>query len=69
MKLNSNQIKLVELTMKLDLEARRYKEMCNKFEKLKKEKNNEKMLYCLKELMKENYEEIVKINNQIRNIK
>lgn len=69
MMLNLNQIKVVELTMKLDLEARKYKEMCNEFEKLKKEKNNEKMLLCLKELMQENYKEIVKINTQIKKLK
>lgn len=64
--LNSKQSKLIELTMKLNLEAKKYKKICEKFEELKKKKESEKELLCLRELLKENQNRIVEINKQIK---
>jgi len=68
--MNLNQTKLVGLTMELELKTREYKKLCAELDKLKEKNidpNDEKLLH-LKELFQKNYEEIVKINKQIKEI-
>lgn len=69
--MNLSQTKLVGLTMELDLKTREYKKLCGKLEKLKQSDinpNDEKLLE-LKQLFQKNYDEIVEINRQIKEIK
>ena len=69
--MNLNQTKLVGLTMELDLKAREYKKLCDKLEQLKQSDinpNDEKLLE-LKQLFQKNYDEIVEINRQIKELK
>lgn len=71
MKMNLNQTKLVGLTMELDLKTREYKKLCAKLEKLKKGNIDENALELLglKELFQKNHNEIVEINQQIKELK
>lgn len=69
--MNLNQTKLVGLTMELDLKAMEYKKLCDKLEQLKQSDinpNDEKLLE-LKQLFQKNYDEIVEINRQIKELK
>lgn len=69
--MNLSQTKLVGLTMELDLKTREYKKLCDKLEQLKKSNinpNDEKLLE-LKQLFQKNYDDIVKINKQIKELK
>ena len=69
--MNLNQTKLVGLTMELDLKARENKKLCDKLEQLKQSDinpNDEKLLE-LKQLFQKNYDEIVEINRQIKELK
>lgn len=69
--MNLSQTKLVGLTMQLDLKTREYKRICDKLEKLKQSDinpNDEKLLE-LKQLFQKNYDEIVEINRQIKELK
>ncbi len=69
--MNLSQTKLVGLTMELDLKTRKYKKLCDKLEQLKQSDispNDEKMLE-LKQLFQKNYDEIVEINKQIKELK
>jgi len=62
--MNLAQTKLVGLAMELDLKAREYKMLCDKFEKLR-ESNidpNDERLLVLEELFNKNHKEIVEIN-------
>lgn len=71
MNMNLNQTKLVGLTMQLDLKARDYKMLCEKLERLK-ENNidaNSTELLELRDMFQKNYNEIVEINGQIRELK
>lgn len=70
MKLNLIQTKFVGLTMKLDLKAREYKNLCDKLERYKKEKINEndKKLYELLEEFQKNHEEIAEIKKQLKEL-
>jgi len=69
--MNLSQTKLVGLTMELDLKAREYKKLCDKFEYLKQiniDFNDEKLLK-LKQLFQRNHDEIVEINKKINELK
>lgn len=69
--MNLNQTKFVGLTMELDLKAREYNKLCEKLEQLK-EKNinpNDERLLGVRELFQKNYDEIVEINRQIKELK
>ncbi len=68
--MNLSQTKLVGLTMELDLKTREYKKLCDKLEQLKKSginPNDEKLL-VLNGLFQKNYNEIVEINRQIKEL-
>ena len=69
--MNLNQTKFVGLTMELDLKAREYKKLCDELDKLKENKidPNDEKLYALKKLFQKNYDDIVKINTQIKELK
>ena len=69
--MNLSQTKFAGLTMELDLKTREYKKLCDKLEQLKQSDinpNDEKLLE-LKQLFQKNYDEIVEINRQIKEIK
>lgn len=69
--MNLSQTKLAGLTMELDLKTREYKKLCDKLEQLKQSDinpNDEKLLE-LKQLFQKNYDEIVEINRQIKELK
>lgn len=70
MKLSASQTKLVGLTMELDLKTKEYKMLCEKLEKLKENKidENDTILIQLKEEFLQNYEEIVNINKQMKEL-
>ena len=69
--MNLNQTKLIGLTMELDLKAREYKKLCDELDKFKENKIdlNDEKLYALKKLFQKNYDEIVEINRQIKELK
>ena len=69
--MNLTQTKIVGLTMELDLKAREYKKMCDKLEQLKQSNiiPNDDSLLELKQQFKKNYDEIVEINAQIKELK
>lgn len=69
--MNLSQTKLVGLTMELDLKAREYKSLCDKLDKLKENKvdANDDRLLVVEELFQKNYDDIVKINTQIKELK
>ena len=69
--MNLSQTKLVGLTMELDLKAREYKKLCDKLEQLKQTNinHNDEKLLELKQLFQKNYDEIVEINRQIKELK
>lgn len=69
--MNLSQTKLVGLTMELDLKTREYKKLCDKLDKLKENKidPNDERLLAVKELFQKNYDEIVEINRQIKELK
>ena len=71
MKLNLSQTKLVGLTMKLDLETRNYKKLCEKLDKYKAEKidENDEKLYELLNEFQENHNKIVEIKQQLKELK
>lgn len=71
MNLNLNQTKLVGLTMELDLKVREYKNLCEKLDKLKENNIDESdsELIGLRQEFLENYKEIVKINQLIKELK
>ena len=54
--MNLSQTKLVGLTMELDLKAREYKTLCDKFDKLKEKKidPNDERLLVVKDLFQKN---------------
>ena len=70
MKLNLPQTKLVGLTMKLDLEARNYKILCEKLDTYKNENidENDERLYELLNEFQENHNKIVEIKKQLKEI-
>lgn len=70
MKLSASQTKLVGLTMELDLKTKEYKMLCEKLAKLKENKidENDTILIQLKEEFLQNYEEIVNINKQMKEL-
>lgn len=69
--MNLNQTKLVGLTMELDLKAREHKKLCNRLEKIKHNyiDMNSESLIQLEKLFKENYDEIIRIKEQIKKLK
>lgn len=69
--MNLSQTKLVGLTMELDLKTREYKKLCDKLEQLKQSDINpsDEKLLELKQLFQKNYDEIVEINRQIKELK
>ena len=69
--MNLSQTKLVGLTMKLDLKAQEYKELCDELERLKTEgiDPNDNKLLGLRDRFQSNHNEIVEINKQIRSLK
>ncbi len=71
MKMNLNQTKLVGLTMELELKTREYKKLCNQLEDLKKKQidENAEELLELKNQFQKNYNEIAKINKELKQIK
>lgn len=71
MRINLNQTKLIGLTMELDLKAREYKKLCNRFEKLKENNidDNSSELLELKNLFQTNHDEIVELKKQLKNLK
>lgn len=69
--MNLNQTKLIGLTMELDLKARDFNLLCNKLDKLKEkgiDPNDERLLE-VKELFQKNHDDIVKINEELRELK
>lgn len=57
--------------MELELKAREYENLCKKLENMKQNiinENDEKLL-VIKEEFKRNYEEIIKINKQLKQLK
>ena len=66
-----NQTKLNVLTMLLNVKANNYKKLCDELDELVKKQidPNDERLLVLKELFKENYDDIVKINKQIKKFK
>ena len=71
MNLTLNQTKLVGITMKLDLKAREYKELCKKLDDLKAQnidENSEKLVELRDEFLK-NHDEIVRLNKQLIELK
>ena len=70
MKLSLEQTKFVGLTMKLDLKAQEYKMLCKELEKLKKENidNNDERLKDLFVQFQKNYDEIVDIKEQLKEL-
>ena len=70
MDMSLSQAKFIELTMKLDLKAREYKKLCEKFEQCKSsDKNdNEEKLYNLLEEFKANNKEVITIRNELNNL-
>lgn len=68
--MNLRQTKLIGLTMELDLKAREYNKLCSNLDKLK-ENNidpNDERLLKVKDLFLKNHDDIVKINNQIKEL-
>lgn len=65
------QTKLVGLTMELDVKAREHKKLCNRLEKIKHDhiNTNSENLIQLEKLFKRNYDEVIKINEQIKELK
>lgn len=71
MRMNIEQIKLVGLTMELELKTKEYEKLCNKLEHLK-EKNinpNAKELLLLKEQFQNNHDDIERIKKELADIK
>lgn len=70
MDMSSSQAKFIELTMKLDLKAREYKKINEKFEQCKSsdENDNEEKLYNLLEEFKANNKEVITIRNELNNL-
>lgn len=68
--MTQTQNKIVLLTMKLDLKAREYKELCKELEEVKKKEQvtNEELLE-LKDKFQKNHDEIVEINNKLKKLK
>ena len=69
--MNLSQTKLVGLTMELDLKAREYKILCDKLDNIKDNiiNPNDDSLLEIKELFEKNHEEIININEKIRELK
>ena len=67
MVLEQNQAKFIVLMSKLDLEVKEYKILCNKLENSKNNKNDEE-LTKLYNCFKQNYENIIKIKKQIKEL-
>lgn len=68
--LDNNQIKLVLLTMKLDIQVQQFNLLCNKLEELKKDNissNSTEYENILKEF-KKRYNEIVKIRKELKKV-
>jgi len=66
-----NQTKLVILMMELDLKAKEYNMLCEKFEQVEKQNidpNDERLLW-FKELFQKNHDEIVEIKKQLKELK
>lgn len=71
MKMNLEQTKLVGLTMELDLKAREYKMLCKKLEEMKQSNlslDSKEWKDLLKDFVK-NQDEIVRINNELNELK
>ncbi len=68
--MTQTQNRIVVLTMKLDLKAREYKELCLELDKIKNEEqvSNEELLE-LKNKFQKNHDEIVEINKELRELK
>lgn len=68
--MTQTQNKIILLTMKLDLKAREYKELCKELEEVKKKEQvtNEELLE-LKDKFQKNHDEIVEINNKLKKLK
>ena len=68
--LNENQIKIIELTMELDLKTREYKMLCNEFENLKQSgKDPNAKEFCeLQAKFEENFNEISEITKQLKEL-
>lgn len=68
--MTQTQNKIVLLTMKLDLKAREYKELCKELEEVKKKEQvtNDELLE-LKDKFQKNHDEIVEINNKLKELK
>lgn len=64
------QKRIVFLTMKLDLKAREYKELCLELDRIKNEEqvSNEELLE-LKSKFQKNHDEIVEINRELKGLK
>ena len=65
-----NQVKLAGLAMELDLKTREYRMLCDKLEELKKyniDPNDERLLK-VRDLFQKNHDEIVEINNKIKEL-
>ena len=70
MNLTNDQSKLVELTLKLDLKAREYKQLCNQFEKLKEKEidTNSAEYIELKKSFVDNQKEISEIYAELKKL-
>lgn len=57
--------------MELELKAREYENLCKKLEETKQKiiNENDENLLLIKEEFKRNYEEIIKINKQLKQLK
>ncbi len=69
MKMTLKQTKLFGLTMELELKAKEYKVLCEKFETLKNDNFNFLELENLKKDFFKNQEEIKNINKQLKALK
>ncbi len=68
--MTQTQNRIVFLTMKLDLKAREYKELCLELDKIKnKEQVSNEELLELKNKFQINHDEIVEINKELKELK
>ena len=68
--MTQTQNRIVVLTMKLDLKAREYKELCLELDKIKnKEQVSNEELLELKNKFQINHDEIVEINKELKELK
>ena len=68
--MNSNQKEFVNLVKLLNIRTKEYNKLCDKFKKIKQGEINlsDEKLLKLKQLFKENHDEIVEINKKLKRI-